>query len=272
MDYYNASPARSRVILGIPDSHHPHQDVEAMEVVHAISRYLQPDLTFFYGDQLDCSQFSRHAKRTFDQSLAGSWRHRDAETFLRDFAKLEHNTKATVYLEGNHEAWVKSHLIRTLGPDMALDVYEVYSPESFVRSKARKDFTWIDYDDGGQLNHYPLAPNLWVVHGWCHGKHAAHAHLMKSLSVSITYGHTHRIQSDTRRNPATDEPLHSWSPGCLANLVQNYTYHNGPTDWLHGVTLIYQSWVDPSNWTLDTIPIDRGYCVLPDGKEIYANG
>ena len=268
-----SSPSAKRILF-LPDSHHPYEDQTAMEAVVKIAEYLRPDVLGFHGDQMDCSQFSRHAKRTFDQSIAQSWRHEEAAAFLEDLERLEPYAKEFVYLEGNHEAWVKSHLIKTLGPEMALDVYELYSPRALVEQclvdKGDKPFFWVDYDSGDVLNHYEIAPNLWAIHGWSHSKYAATKHLDKAKTVSITYGHTHRKQLDSTRIPATNAPLYSWSPGCLCEFAQNYTYHSGPTDWTHGVTVIYQSRANPNNWTHYVVPIDRGYCVLPDGKEIRA--
>ena len=67
----------------------------------------------------------------------------------------------------------------------------------------------------------------------------------------------------------TQRVMKAWSPGCLSKLQPLYMAHN-PTEWVQGFSLIYVSSDDRTDWTEYNITIDRGRCILPDGKVLRA--
>jgi hypothetical protein len=106
---------------------------------------------------------------------------------------------------------------------------------------------------------------LIAVHGWTHARAAASTHLAMARSTSIVYGHTHRAQMETARDPLTNRILHSWSPGCLSRLVPLYQAST-PNSWTHGFSVVYRG---RRSWTPYTVSIHPGgWAVLPDGTEV----
>jgi predicted phosphodiesterase len=252
----------------LPDLHIPHHDQGALSCVLHAYQFLKPDEVIVLGDWLDCEQFSSHGVQSMTELRAHRFIEDEVDPCRRVLDKLQKNNNRLVYVEGNHEQrierWAASWGGR-LGPDF----YKLMAPRRLLGDD-RKNFVWVPYAD--YLSHYEVTPALknstalWAVHGWSHSKQAAAAHLSKAISVSVVYGHTHRMQVETRRDPATGKILKSWSPGCLSKLQPLYRANN-PTEWTHGFSLIY---VGKNSWTDYNISIVNGKCVLPNGREIFA--
>lgn len=58
----------------------------------------------------------------------------------------------------------------------------------------------------------------------------------------------------------------AWSAGCLCARTPIYAHGGAPTEWSHGFWVAY---IGRDSFTVYTVPIfDKGYAVLPDGKEV----
>lgn len=173
-------------------------------------------------------------------------------------------------LLGNHDFWVERKCLEWGVAGQAL--WSEVNPRKVLYgdydSSAVTVVSYInDHDITACLR---LAPNLLAIHGWTACKSAAEKHLEKAVKAgcSVIYGHTHRIQTATTRHPFTDEVFQAWSPGCLRSLRPAYSQSNGPTDWAHGFSMIYQSSRNPRDWTAYTPIINGGVVVMPDGAEV----
>lgn len=274
-----AKPAKKIMIL--PDAHFPHQDALAMACVQAAVVAVDPDEIVVLGDWLDGGPFSSHVSHTFEEG-AHDFLEQEIAPCNEALDALQYRGKNNkprklAYLEGNHEARVKRHLIAN-GGKAGKSLAALSDPEKLLRNRVdaegvpgerRKSFKWIPYMGKGTHSHYPIAPDLIAIHGWSFAADFNRVNYRAAPSVSIVCGHTHRAASFTTRDAMTDERRRYWSPGCLCGLKPNYTANN-PNTWTQGFSIVYQSRRHPTNWTSYDIPIENGYCVLPGGAEISA--
>lgn len=248
-----------------PDTHFPEQDDEAVACALAAHKILEPDYTVFLGDIMDCGVFSQHSKRTIDDSIAYSFKEKEVDPVNELIDTVQkHTKKHTYYLCGNHEERVERWAVNN--GQVALGVYDLVNPMKTI-SKGRKNFTMVPYSVpiGDRMGYVQIAEDLVAVHGWSFAKHAAQIHLERSRTRSIVYGHTHRHQVATGRDPWTGKPIKAFSPGCLSKLQPLYAVGGAPTDWSHGFAIIY---VGRKSWTEYCVSIENAKCVLPDGREI----
>lgn len=251
-----------KLYLVIPDIHWPKHDPAALECVLAVARALKPHTAVLLGDALEVDQFSRHGRKSLSEDEERSWLG-DMESFADEFLHpLEKYTRRRVFIEGNHEYRVESAAI---GSPAIRSVMDAISPRAFFSK--RRDLTWIPYQEP-VMGHFEITPSLWCVHGWSHSKNAATAHLSRCSSFSIIHGHTHRKQSDSKRDPATGRLLRASCPGFLGRL-QPVWKGADPTNWSHGFTLVYADSETDQHWQFDC-EIDRGETVLPNGRMIRA--
>jgi len=258
-----------------PDVHFPEHDPEALEVVKAAARVLQPDNSIFLGDILDCETFATHAKKTIPIEYAKGFKELEVDpcnAFLDEIQK--HTTQHTYLLEGNHEQRIERWAANN--GKVSESIYSLISPEHLV-AKHRNNFSFVPYvykQPTGEIKGFVqlVKPakkmktgGLVAVHGWSYAKHASSIHLEKSRSQSIVYGHTHRAQSTTSRDPWTGALIKAWSPGTLSKLQPIYAHGGAPSDWSHGFGVVFAG---STSWTEYTISIVKGGCVLPDGREI----
>lgn len=228
-------------------------------------RELKPKRTVILGDWLDAQAFSEHPVRSYAEERAQTFFEAEVTPCRELLAELEKNTDEIIYLEGNHEHRVERTCVR-LGGIMA-DLADMVSPKRLLSEGRTKPFTWVPYIPQAQiLSHYKIAHDLLAIHGWTWCKHAAAKHLELAKKYSIVHGHTHRKQSFYSRDPITGHVYQAWSPGCLSRLQPIYQT-SSPTEWVHGFSLVWCS-DDLKRWTEYSPTIDRGVCVLPDGRKI----
>lgn len=264
---YGPKPG-SHLVMVLPDLHFPYHDPAALQAALDAHALYKPKKTIILGDWLDCTGFSAHAKKSKKELLSGSFKDTEVDPCRRTLDKLEKNTQEIIYLEGNHEFRVERMILQY--PDILAAVEDLINPKLLLSEGRKKPFTWVSYVPNGQiLSHYRIANDLIAVHGWTHAKNAAAKMVSLSKKWSIIYGHTHRQQLDSDRDPIDGAGITAWSPGCLSKLQPLYM-HSTPTSWRHGFSLI---WVknDLSNWTQYTVTINNGICVLPDGRKIDGN-
>lgn len=248
----------------LPDLHLPHHDPAALDCVLLAHEALRPKRTVILGDWLDAAAFSAHPVKSHAEERAGTF-HATEILPCRDLlTQLEKNTDSIDYLEGNHEFRVERALV-TQGLEESLA--DLISPRKLLSDGRKKPFNYVPYaPKSGVLPHVKIAEDLIAIHGWTWCRHAAAKHLDQSRNRSVVFGHIHRKQSYMSRDPIDNRTIQAWSPGCLSKLQPLYQT-SSPTEWVHGFSLV---WVtdDLTRWTAYSPTIDRGVCVLPDGRKI----
>jgi len=258
----------SHLIMAMPDLHIPYHDPQALRVFLRVHEMLKPQRTVILGDMIDCGRFSGHTNQSRAEEVAGSFKTREIEPARRILERLEASTERLDYLEGNHEAFVERLAAREPGSAWG-DVADLVSPRVLLSEGRQSEFTWTPYhQEDDRIPHVQLAGDLIATHGWSFCRHAARKHVELARAWSVVYGHTHRAQSDTVKDPVTGRVLTGWSSGCMCRLQPLYRCHT-PTDWSQGFDLIWAR-DDGASWTRYSVAIQRGRCILPDGQKICA--
>ena len=255
---------KTRTSVILPDTHLGSQDKAALRVALKIIEHYSPERVVYLGDMLEVHSASSHGSSDRREELSATYIEelRDCVALL-DLVEDMPGVVEQVFIEGNHEQRVERWAM-SMGR-FAKEIVDLISPKT-VLSKGRKHpFTWVPYKNAGTPGVVELAPGLFGCHGWSTAKHAAHAHLRRAGGFSVIHGHTHRRQSYAERNPITNAPIEARSPGCLAKLQPLWV--NSPTVWTHGVCVLQEV---GDQWSLFTIPIDRGTAILPNGLLINA--
>lgn len=255
-------PRRTRCVMVLPDLHIPHHDQAALDCVLQAYHILKPSEVVVLGDWLDCEAFSTHPRSSMAELSARRFVDDELLPCGEVLDKLQALGNRLVFIEGNHEQRIERFAV-SLGNNLGGDIYRLMSPRH-VFAQGRPNFQWVGYKE--QLAHYAIAPDLWALHGWSFAKSAARIHQDRAVSVSVVYGHTHRQQSEARRDPASGRVLKAWSPGCLCKLQPIYA-QNRPTSWVQGFSIVY---LGRKTWTDYTVTIQDGACVLPSGRQIKA--
>lgn len=248
-------------VLLVPDCHFPEHEPVAQSVVVRAAAMMRPDVIIQLGDILDCAGFTTHPPKTMAEGKFDNYLEHEvkpAKAFLKALSK---HTKKLVLVEGNHENRVERWAMRDKGGSA---VYEMVSPRKLLADCVDK---WVPYRD--PLSHYEICRGLWAVHGWSYGKHATTEHLSRSSNFSIVHGHTHRIQSSTRKDPVSGRLLEAHSFGCLSKLQPLWQGAN-PTDWAHGFGVVYVDDTNHSHW-IYTVKIENAQAILPNGKLCQAD-
>lgn len=248
-----------------PDTHFPEQDDEAVECAYRAHEILKPDNTILLGDMMDCEIFSTFTRRKMPDTVGYDFQEKEVDPLNALLDDLQHNTKQhTFFLEGNHEERIERWAANN--GQVAQALFGVINPNKLIAT-GRRNFTMIPYTvpTGDRKGYVNIAKDLVAVHGWSWAKNAAQIHLDASRTKSVVFGHTHRHQVASSRDPWTGKPIKAFSPGCLCKLNPLYSAGGAPKDWTHGFGVIY---VGRHSWTEYNISIHNGSCVLPDGTEI----
>lgn len=257
----------------LPDVHFPEHSEEALALALKAVEVLKPTHTLLLGDVLDCSAFSEHSKRTIQEDEAYDFEEAEIKPCNAMLDFIQKNTKEhTYFLEGNHEARIERWAVK--GGQANKSIYKLISPQHTL-AKHRKNFTMVPYavPTGAQRGFVQIVKHssqmrtggLVAVHGWSFARHAARLHLEKSRSQSIVFGHTHRQQVETSRDPWSGQIVKAFNPGTLSKLEPLYAVGGSPTDWSHGFALCY---VGETSWTEYVCSIVNGAVVLPDGRQL----
>lgn len=254
----------SKLWFIFPDVHIPNHDEVALQCALKAHEKLKPTYSVFLGDVMDCELFSSHRKRTISETLAYDFKKVEVTPTNKFIDRVQKNTREhTYFLAGNHEERIERWASNN--GQISQSLFSMLDPSS-VLGEDRKNFTFVPYtDDSGGHAHVRLAPDLVAVHGWSWAKHAAQIHLEKSRSQSIIFGHSHRHQVASARDPWTGQVIKAFNPGTLSKLQPIYMVGGNPSDWSHGFAIVY---VGIQSWTEYCITIQNGKCVLPDGTEI----
>lgn len=264
--------AGNHLVLCYPDVHFPYHDEAAVGCMLHVVELLKPEYVVGLGDLLDAGKFSSYPKKTLREAVTRNFKESEIKPANAMLDRIQRYAKKLVVIEGNHEARIEAMAAR-LGKD-APDLCDLISPEELydlispkaLLSAGRSNFTWVPYHD--ELSHYAIAKNLWAIHGTYFGTHAAYAHLQAYKPLSVIFGHIHRMQSYTTRDPMTRKVIKAWSPGCLSKLQPLYQM-NSPTSWAHGISLIYVK-DNRQEFTEYNCVIQDGEVVLPGGRTVKA--
>jgi predicted phosphodiesterase len=256
---------RSFSFVAQTDTHYPYQDEAALACFFAAVAEVKPDLGVITGDLIDAATFSRWDPKTFKEAEAYSFKEKEIDPANANIDYLLKYCKKVIYVAGNHEGRVQTAAVK-LGR-LGAGIHDLISPKVLLSAgRSKREFQWIDYHEDFKKAHYKITPRLLALHGLSTAKHAPAKHLEKLKSYSVVYGHTHRRQSDTRRDPISDLVHEAMSGGCLSTLAPKYM-HGNPNEWAHGCTLGYCRF-DGTKHTLYNIGIEHGQCVLPSGKTV----
>jgi predicted phosphodiesterase len=246
----------------MPDLHIPYQDPEALGCfLHALST-IKPRYLVILGDFIDGAAFSKHALRSFKECKAADFKTSEIDPANELLDRMSKYAGKIIYIEGNHEARIECAALR-LGRAME-SVYSLISPQSLLSAgRSAKEFEWVSYHQEFKKAHHKVTHRLLTFHGLSTAKHAPAKHLEKLKNYSCVYGHTHRAQSDTRRDPISDDVHVALSPGCLSKLQPLYM-HSNPSEWSHGFALSHCR--PDGRFTLFNVGIEHGQAILPSGK------
>ena len=248
--------------MGFPDMHIPDQEDEAVAVALAAQREFKPDNVIVGNDMLQATPFSRFGNQTIEESVAKDFKSSELDPANEFIDKVQRYTKKTYFQEGNHDAhierWAAQH------SKGAQSIFSLISVKANLSKKKdgspREDFVYVRQGHNVQLH-----PKLICVHGWSYSIHCASVHRQKSPLQSVIFNHAHRMQSDTLTYPSSDMPTTALCAGCLCKRIPMYKHDGNPTGWTHGFWVAY---VGRKDFTLYAVPINKGRCILPSGKEI----
>jgi len=257
----------AHVAVSLFDIHFIERDEQALAVAMQAVRMLKPDTLIIGGDLLTCGYFSSHPPSIRDSMPYSEWVDKELKPACGFLDECQSLTKGKlVVLAGNHEErierWCAKH------GDMGAVLFAAIDPgRAFAKGRKRGKFVYIPY--GGtdlHSSYYKLAPDLVVVHGWSAAKAAARVHLEAVRTKSVLYGHVHRQQTETTRDPFSDQIIKAECPGCLCSLQPEYL-RGKPSTWTHGLEVTYIG-KRPHDWTTYSVSICKGRAILPDGREV----
>jgi len=252
----------AKKIFIFPDIHWSERDEQALQTAIQAHTLFKPHITIFLGDLLNCNRFSRHPKSRICEDSKYDFLTSELNPVKKFLTAIQANTKEHTYLlEGNHDAWFERWIANN--PNVGKAFRSLIPSESLT--KDRDNFTYIPYSStNSQSCCLKLEPGLLFAHGWNCTKYSAQRHLEQASPHSIIFGHTHR--ADKRRNTTFEgKKVESMSVGCLCQTVPIYAHSGVPTDWVHGVGVVY---LGRHSFTMFDVPIVKGSCVMPNGKEV----
>jgi len=253
--------SRSHAVLFMTDTHVPHHDPAALEVFCRTAEEIKPRDLIITGDLADAGIFARWEPKSFAEASAQDFLEDEIKPIRKILTRLRRSCRRIIYILGNHEFRIQAACVR-LGR-LGRGIHSLLDIKTHLDDLVD---IWVDYGTDFKNAHYKITPTFLALHGLSTSKHAAAKHLEKLKSFSVVYGHTHRAQSDTRRNPITDDVYIAQSGGCLSKL-QPLWMHGNPNEWVHGFSLAYVR-NDLSRFSLYSLQIEHGKVTLPSGKVI----
>jgi len=204
-----------KLTIALPDTHFPEQDEAAVACATKVVRELKPWRIVHLGDLLDGQPFSAHERSKMVLTEGYDWLHMEVRPAQRWIDELLKYCDLFVLHEGNHEHRIERWANKNGDAGRAL-WGQIRPDHAILGGYNPKQVRWIPYvPDSDITGHYEIAPNLISIHGWSYAIAADRIHL-QSAGIggwSVIFGHTHRAQLATTRNPRTSELLQSWSPG-----------------------------------------------------------
>ena len=234
------------------DIHYPEHNQKALDCAEKMMAYIKPDRIVYLGDAMNMTSVS-HWLENKRKSLENKRLLKDYEGFKQ--VKDRHRKlagkqlKETVFIEGNHENWIKQYIdthpevegLLEVGKNLEFDKYKV----KFI-----------------PMNEFYKVGKLLMTHGLYTTKY----HANKTLDVvgsSVLYGHTHDVQSYTKIGMVDSHAKHqATSVPCLCDMSPDYM-KNRPHNWMHGCSIVYTR--PNGNFNTYIVNIIDGKAIL-DGK------
>lgn len=255
-----------RAVVVLPDTHFPYQDQVAVDVALKAISLIKPSRVVHLGDLLDCEAFSSHGRKKLSEGEAMDFIAQEITPARAMIDRAMKSTDQWIQLEGNHEYRAERWALSNGFSGAA--AFNGISPSRLLsEGRSNKEFKWIPYiEQNKQVSGYKITRDLMAVHGWSFAKHAASVHAERGRGMSVVFGHCHRMQYYATRDHFHNRVVRAFTPGCLAKLQPLYTMGNQPpTEWVHGFAIIY---VGKRSWSEYMVKIEKGGCVLPDGREV----
>lgn len=211
-----------------PDTHIPDHNPVAVDLALQAMSWFKPHITVILGDFLDCAPVSHwlRNKRLTTEGMRLADDYAVANAMLDDIE--ERTLDEIVYIEGNHEDWIRQLIDESPGLAGLIDLSVGMR---FNERRERKKITTYRY--GGM---HSIGGNVWFTHGSYVTMHHAKKHV-ESYRRTIVYGHTHDVQEYFSVSPVDIEDKHKGlSMGCLSNKKPEYQ-KNRPNNWVHAFGL-----------------------------------
>jgi hypothetical protein len=199
----------------------PLHDVAAMDLALQFTNDFQPDVLILGGDILDCGCISHHNRhkpgRTEGMRLLD-----DATECRTQFIQQLPEAKTSVYITGNHEAWLSD----------AVDDFPALEGMFDVRPLLQLGNNWRIVPQGEAYTLGKLA----FIHGdtVSGGEHCAKSAVI-TYGQSVRFGHFHTAQQYTKNTPINHKLAHTgMAVGCLCRKDPKYG-KNKPNRWVQGL-------------------------------------
>lgn len=253
---------RGHCCVIVPDSHGSLIDPGACAAFLDDLEKIQPAEIVMLGDHLDCGGFlAQHhtlgyvaqSEYTFADDVNAANQFLDAIQKRAPHAEIH-------YIMGNHErrvgAWIVTQTLRNNADARYLQ--SMFAPEVVLHLEQRgiRHYSQGVTYGGRTVPAILKLDNRNYMHGEFTGKNAAKQHVDEFV-CNITFGHTHRADSYTRRT--VDDTFSAFNPGCLC-LLQQYYNHSRLTHHTHGYGI--QSVGDEHSFLQFNVPIIDGKSYL----------
>ena len=253
---------RGHCCVIIPDSHGSLIDPAACTAFLNDLEQINPAEIVMLGDHLDCGGFlaQHHTLGYVAQSEYTFAEDVDAANQFLDAIQKRAPKAEIHYISGNHErrvgAWIVTQTLRNNADARYLE--SMFAPEIVLHLKERgiKHYSQGVTYGGRTVPAILKLDNRNFMHGEFTGKNAAKQHVDEFV-CNITFGHTHRADSYTRRT--VDDTFSAFNPGCLCKLQQYYN-HSRLTHHTHGYGI--QSVGDEHSFLQFNVPIIDGKSYL----------
>ena len=239
----NNSGEPDQCFIIIPDVHSYERDKKAfnllMKALPKLHERYNVTKVVQLGDLLECGMLSSHPMARLEERIPEY--SEEVKWALNDFwhPAMKACPNANFYaLLGNHEDRLNRWLSTRMGKsELAIQIYNDYLP---IRLYEELGIHVTPYGrEGVEEGILELFPGLICIHGWSFAKNASKAHLdAVNGGHSVLFGHTHRMQSDVRRDPVNNRYVRAHSFGSLAKVAMKW--HGGkPTEHTLGFGLVF---------------------------------
>lgn len=196
------------------DIHLPLHDRPALMATASYLKDKNIDALILNGDMLDCTNLTRHSQR---KPLRYTWS-QELEVARAFFSSLRvlFPKIPILYLEGNHENWVKQYLV-----SRAIQLSSDYELEK-VLGLDQLDIRWLPED---RIVKYG---KLYIMHGHqlrIGGSMNVAEKVLRKAGVNVMCGHWHQQAYYEKKN-LVDEIHACWINGALCDLHPDYMPYN----------------------------------------------
>lgn len=219
-DYGNPESIK---LVAQPDTHVKNMDERAFSCYLEFLHWYQPHIDLMLGDFIDADGLSHwpsdslNPKRIVPELLR-------ARDLLKYKVSLTPETKARIFICGNHEDWVRQALLKM--PELFQDLPDLGIDISVQSLLDLKNYGY----DFIPLNHIFKVGLANFTHGCYTPQNHARKHI-EVFKCNIYYGHLHDTQSCTVQS--VFGPLHAQSLACLCKLDAPFL-KSRPNNWEHG--------------------------------------